>query len=138
MKKLLIITALVLFAGVAYGQTLKKGTVISMRNYTFTLLPGVTMDQVEDFWINKYTPMLKKAYPGVTWFLIKGERGELINEFAELVYIESLDLRNKLWPDGDVITPYQEKANEIMAPISEHWATLVKDASVSFTDWVIL
>ena len=138
MKKLLIITALVLFAGVAYGQTLKKGTVIAMRNYTFTLLPGVTMDQVEDFWINKYNPMLNKAYPGVTWFLIKGERGELKNEFAELVYIESLDLRNKLWPDGDEITPYQEKASEIMAPISEHWATLVKDGSVSTTDWVIL
>jgi hypothetical protein len=58
------------------AQTLKKGAVIAIRNYTFTLQPDVTMNQCLDFWTNKYIPACEKNYPGTRLFLLSGDRGE--------------------------------------------------------------
>ena len=52
MKKLIIAVAFILFAGVAFGQTLQKGSVLALRTDAPTLNPGVTMDQYEEFMIN--------------------------------------------------------------------------------------
>jgi hypothetical protein len=47
------------------AQTLQKGDVVAIRVYTLTLKPDVTMNQVLDFWINKYNPEFEKCYPGL-------------------------------------------------------------------------
>ena len=45
MKKLLIVTAFLQFAGIAFGQTLKKGGVIAIHKMDVTLAAGVTLEQ---------------------------------------------------------------------------------------------
>lgn len=137
MRKLLIISALILMTGIAFGQTLKKGAIVVVITYEFTIQPDVTMDQVLKFWAKKHIPASEKAYPGTKRFILIGERGEFKNKFAELMYIESAELRDKYWPIEDVPGPYDEKASEIMAPINEQWGKLVIPGSAVYTDWVI-
>ena len=62
MKKLVIITALVLFAGVAFGQTIEKGDVIGIHAWTLKLNPDVTMNQFLELWDNTAVPALKRRF----------------------------------------------------------------------------
>ncbi len=49
MRRLILTTALVLLAGITFGQTLKKGVILGVHHMTITLEPDVTMDQYLDF-----------------------------------------------------------------------------------------
>ena len=130
MKKLLIVTALVLFAGVAFGQTLQKGSILALRTDPPTLNPGVTMDQYADFMINKFAPELEKLYPGTKVFILKGDRGEHKEGYAMLIWVESVEAREKLFGAEDAET--QSK----LLPLSEELGKYTSTSS-NYTDWVI-
>ena len=49
MKKLFIIIVYILFAGIAYGQTFQKGSIIGIHEWTITPDSGVTMSQFLEF-----------------------------------------------------------------------------------------
>lgn len=61
MRKLLVITALLLFAGVSFGQTLIKGGVIGIHEWTIKLNPDVTMNQFLEFWEENGSPTQEGA-----------------------------------------------------------------------------
>jgi len=86
MRKLLVITALVLFAGVAFGQTLNKGGAIGFHEWTLKLNPDVTMNQFLELWENTAIPIMKKAIPEQTPFLLKGIGANNKFEYAGLYY----------------------------------------------------
>jgi hypothetical protein len=142
-------TVIMLFLFIGFGfaqlsaQTLKKGTVIGIKTYNFTLQPDVTMNQCLDFWINKYNPEVEKCYPGVKIFVMGADRGEKKNQFAEVVYIESVKLRDKYWPsETDTayakLSEFERNANKKLKPFDEEWAKLVlPGASLESTDWII-
>lgn len=65
-EKLFVITALLIFAGIASGQTLKKGSIVSISYYEVILQPDVTMNQYLEFLNTKYKAAFEKAFPGVT------------------------------------------------------------------------
>ena len=60
MKKLFIITALLLFAGLAFGQTLQKGSLIGVHLVKVELKTGTTMDQYIKFFNENTKPAWKK------------------------------------------------------------------------------
>jgi hypothetical protein len=62
MKRLLIASAFILFAGFALGQTLEKGNVLALHHHQVSLAEGVTMDQYNDFVSNKLLPAMQKAF----------------------------------------------------------------------------
>ena len=121
------------------AQTLKKGAVIAIRNYTFTLQPDVTMNQCLDFWTNKHIPAWEKNYPGTRLFLLSGDRGEKKNQFAEILYFESLEVRNKYWPiaDDTTATDFDKAAAVKMKVITDEWSKYVSTGTSVYTDWVI-
>jgi hypothetical protein len=137
MRKLLVVTALLLFAGIAFGQTLKKGSVLGFHTATITLNPDVTMDQYLDFYLNKYIPEVNKAFPGVHLFISKGNRGDNENGYALVWYIESLELRDKLWPEKDVTSEIVNAAAAKIQPLITELNSLGTMTS-EHTDWVIL
>ena len=102
MKRLLVISVLVLFAGIAFGQTLKKGAILGIWETNITLKPEVTMDQLLDFLTNKWYPEINKLVEGegVTFFMLQGDRGEYTGNIAWCIYCESEEVRNAYWP-GD-------------------------------------
>ena len=97
MKKLLIITAILLYSGIAFGQTFQKGSFIKIHNLTITLKPGVTMDQYLDFTINTLHPEFEKHFQGAKAFIMQGGSGDFTNDtdYASLYYFESAEVLSK-------------------------------------------
>lgn len=137
MKRLMIIAALLLSAGIAFGQVLQKGGMIAVHRTTVTLAPDVTMDQYKDFLNSKWYPELNKLVEGVTFFGLRGDRGENANAFATLVYCESEDIRNKYWPgDGSDSDEWSAVLEKLQA-LFEKMQKLGTYTSL-YTDWKIL
>ena len=137
MKKLIISATIILLSGVAYGQALKKGVVLSVHAQTVTLNPDVTMNQYLNFYLNKYIPEFEKALPGVHFIMSKGNRGVNENGYALIMYVESLEVRDKYWPEPGVYSELTNAAVAKLQPVMDELNKLGTSTS-EYTDWVIL
>ncbi len=136
MKKLLILSAIVLLAGTAFGQTLQKGNLIGVHVMTIDLKPGVTMQQYTDFILNTYIPAFEKEIKGVKLYLIKGVRGEKKNSLGVLFLIKSQAIRDKYFKGENDYTAKGQKALDNLAPVIAQGDKLGK-MTYTYTDWVI-
>lgn len=137
MKKLLVITALVLFAGMAFGQTLTKGGVVSLHRMEVTLNPGVSMEKYLDFWVNKLLPEAEKVFPEIKAQILKGIRTDNKNQFAGYYCYESLEAFRKYWNEDGTPT---EKGAAAMAKLQPLIDESNKLGTYTQTpgDWVII
>jgi hypothetical protein len=136
MRKLFIITALVLFAGVAFGQTIQKGSVIGLHTTTITLNSGVTLDQYMDFVNDKLIPEFEKEFPGLKLYIIKGLNREIKDQYGLIFFAESKKAYNTYWNDDGSDTDKTVAAAENVQSLMEEWNKLATSTSV-ITDWVI-
>ena len=125
MKKLMIITALLLFAGIAFGQTLNKGNLIGGHVLSVELKPGATMDQFIDFFNEKIKPAWEKNHEGMKIFMMKGIRGELMNEVGLIVQFTDEATRDKSYNADGSMTEFGDKVQEKMAPINAEMEKIV-------------
>jgi hypothetical protein len=139
MKKLLVVTALILFAGVAFGQTLKKGAILGIHETTITLKPDVTMDQLLDFLTNKWYPEINKLTEGegVEFFLLRCDRGEKTGNLAWGIYCESEKVRNTYWPGDGSGSGKGGQLWQKMGPLNEELSKLITYENVG-GDWKVL
>jgi hypothetical protein len=139
MKKLLFVTALLLFAGIAFGQTLKKGAILGIYETTITLKTDVTMDQLLDFLTNKWYPEINKLTEGegVTFFLLQGDRGENTGNIAWGIYCESEEVRNTYWPGDGSGSGKGGQLWQKMGPLTEELNKLITYENDG-GDWKIL
>ena len=137
MKKLIVVTALILFAGFTFGQTLKKGNLVGTHVLTIELNPGVTMEQFQNFHLNTLIPEYEKHYPGWQLYLAKGIRGENKNTYGWIMVAESENTRDKLYNDNGSLTEYGKVINEKMKPVLEEVEKFGK-LKRTYTDWIIL
>ena len=122
------------------AQTLKKGAVIAVNTYTFTLKPDVTMNQFIDFYVNKYIPEFEKNYPGVKEFLLTGNRGEKKNQIGVIDYFESVAIRDKYYPieNDTTMNAVVKAAEEKMKSVNEEVGKFFMPGSTRvYTDWLI-
>ncbi|MEX1238117.1 MAG: hypothetical protein WEB30_00310 [Cyclobacteriaceae bacterium] len=135
MKNVMLTSALVLVAALAFGQSLKKGNLVGLHVATINLSPDVTMNQYKDFFVNSAIPEYKKHY-GAEIYLAKGIRGENINSFAFIFVFESEKMRDKYFnADGsanDVGKAVSEKMQPTMDKLNKLGASTSK-----YTDWVV-
>ncbi len=136
MKKLIIAAAIILLAGVAFGQTLKKGVILGVHHMTITLKTDVTMDQFLDAFKEKWIPEAEEIFDGWKPFLVKGNKGERVNEYGLVWYIESVSAHDKIYnSDGsftDEVTAKWGKMQSINDELEKLGTWTYK-----FTDWVI-
>jgi hypothetical protein len=130
MKKIIIAAAFILLAGVAFGQTLQKGSIMALRTEAPALNPGVTMEQYADFMINKFAPEMEKIFPGTKVFILKADRGDFKGGYAMLIWVESAEARDKIFGAEDdelqgKLIPLMEEASKFAA------------ISDNYTDWVV-
>ena len=137
MKKLIVVTALILFAGFTFGQTLKKGNLVGTHVLTIELNPSVTMEQFQNFHFNTLIPEYEKHYPGWQLYLAKGIRGENKNTYGWIMVAESEKTRDKLYNDNGSLTEYGKVINEKMKPVLEEVEKFGK-LKRTYTDWIIL
>jgi hypothetical protein len=121
------------------GQTLTKGSVIALSTYTFTLNADKTMNQMLDFYINKYIPEFEKNYPGVKEYVLWGDRGEKKNQIAIVDVFESVAVRDKYYPtDGSEGSDVAKAAGEKMKAINDEMGKFFMSGGTRvYTDWIV-
>lgn len=137
MKKFLLIAVFVLSAGITYGQTLQKGTVLGFHNGTFVPDPDVTLNQCITFIRDKYFTAYEKNFPGIKCFVLKGIRGENADCLSLLVLFPSDEVRNKYWKQEGELTELGKAAEEKMKPVYEEMNKYGKLID-RYTDWLVL
>lgn len=140
MRKLLVLAALLLFTGTAFGQALNKGSIIALHNYELILKHDVTMNQFIEFMETTYIPAFEKAFPGTTLRGLVGDRGVFVHKFAGVIIFDSIETRDKYYPvadteEGSSLTEEQLKTLQML---NEGIYKLVISLSTTYTDWKIL
>jgi hypothetical protein len=135
MKKLIIVTVLMMLVGIGFGQTLQKGNLLGIYHFKVKLETGVSFDMYLNFLKNKHLLELEKQFPGTTGFILKANRGERKNEYALLWYFESVEVRDKYIDSEGNWTEIGQLASDSMST----WEDLnsLGTWSQTLTDWVI-
>jgi hypothetical protein len=127
-----------MMAGFTVAQKLEKGNILGVHLRSIALQPNVTMERYLDFYINKYIPAYEKNYPGVKVYVIKSIRGEDENSFGLAYIFESIDVRNKYWPEKDVQSELALEATKKLQPIIDELRKLGTATVIKLTDWIVL
>ena len=137
MRKLFVITALLLFAGIAFGQTLQKGKIVSIHTWTVNLNPDVTMNQFLKMWENDFKPVFTKAIPEIKPFVIKGIHDHNKFEYAGLYFWDSIDELRKYFNEDGSPTETGAAASE---PLTNFMSEIQKYGEFSYTadDYMII
>ena len=136
MKKIILTAAVVLIVGMSFGQTLKKGVILGVHHMTITLEPDVTMDQYLDFFKNKVIPEREKQFDGWKVFIVKGNKGEHVNEIGMVFYIESMKDYNEIYNNDGSQTDKGKAGSEKMQPVMDELRKL-GTWTREYTDWLI-
>jgi hypothetical protein len=102
MKKLIPALLLFLLSTFAYGQEIRKGTLIGVHTFDdVKLAPGVTMEQFVNAYNTKMIPAMEEAVKGWKLYPIKRIRGEKSATYGVMIVIASEKERDKYYnPDG--------------------------------------
>lgn len=136
MKKLLVLTALILFSGITFSQTLEKGNLLGLHILTIKPNPDVTFNQYMDYFMNKYVPKYEESFPGLKLRVLKGIRGEHENSFGLLIMFDSVETRDKYWPKMDEASSLAQIGFQKMSIATAELAALGSWTS-THTDWVV-
>ena len=137
MRKLLVITGFLLFAGIAFGQTLEKGNLIGIHVLSVELKPDATMDQFIDFFNEKTKPVWEKTHEGMKIFITKGIRGEHMNEIGLIIQFTDEAARDQSYNADGSLTEFGEKTQEKMTPVLVE-AEKIGTWTAKYTDWIVL
>jgi hypothetical protein len=136
MKKTFLITALLLCAGVTFGQSLQKGNLMALHTLEITPNPDVSFNEFMDHFTGEFIPKYEESFPGLHFYLLKGDRGESENKIGMLMFSESVDVRNMYWPSPDSASAEAMKGFEKMGTAWEDLQQYGTWSSV-YTDWII-
>jgi hypothetical protein len=141
MKKLLIVTALVLFAGIAFGQTLEKGNILALHVITVNLDPDVSYNQWKNIGLTKLIPELNKQFQGdVKFYFAEVDRGDDENGLSLIYIFKSLEARAKYFTEEGASTElFNSRYEKAMQAFPDEISAL---GTTSFSyghynDWVI-
>jgi hypothetical protein len=121
------------------AQTWTKGSVIAINTYTFTLNPDKTLNQMLDFYVNKYIPEYEKNFPGVKEYILWGDRGEKKNQIAIVDVFESVAVRDKYYPtEGSEGSDVAKAAGEKMKALNDELGKFFMNGGPRvYTDWIV-
>jgi hypothetical protein len=136
MKKLLVITAFILFSGITFGQALENGNIIGLHNFSLNLDPDVTYNQYKIFFIEKYIPELDKNFPDVKHYFTRGNREDNGNNIGLIVIFKSQEIKNKYYNEDGSRTELMISIQERMKSTREKLDSL-GTVTTKYTEWVI-
>ncbi len=122
------------------GQPLKKGAVVCVNTFTYTLNPDVTLNQFLNFYINKYIPEFEKNYPGVKTYVLWGDRGDKKNQMGTMDVYESVAVRDKYYPveNDSTVSDAVKVASEKMKALDAEMSKFFLGGGVrTYTDWIM-
>jgi hypothetical protein len=122
------------------SQTVKKGAVVCVNTFTYTLNPDVTLNQFLDFYLNKYIPEYEKCYPGVKTYVLWGDRGDKKNQMGIMDVYESVAVRDKYFPveNDTTLTEAVKVASAKMKAMDTEMSKFFIGGGVrTYTDWIV-
>ena len=137
MKKLLLALVLIQFVGTLSAQTLQKGNLVGTHLLDLELKPGVTIEQFQEFYIDKVIPEFEKSREGWKLYLVKWIRGENKDRYGLLMIIESEEARDKHYNEDNSLSEFGKSAIESFMHVREELDKLVT-ISAKYTDWLVL
>jgi hypothetical protein len=138
MKKLIPVCLLFLLASVAYGQELKKGTLVGVHIFDdVKLAPGVTMEQFVNAFNTKMIPAMEKAYRGWKWFPIKRIRGDKSAPYGVMAVIPSEKERDKYFNKDGSDNELGKAANKSIEPVWKEVEKLGTIPADRYIDWLV-
>ncbi len=137
MKKVLLVLWVLMFMSIAFGQEIKKGTLVGVHIFSdVKLAPGVTMEQFVGAY-NKLIPVWEKALGNWKFYPIKRLRGDKAPTYGIMIVVPSEKERNKYYnadgSDSDLrkaVTKSTEQADKELAKLG----TIPRD---SYIDWLV-
>jgi hypothetical protein len=137
MKKLFLLTTIILLTGFTFGQVLPKGTLIGTHTATITLQPGVTMEQVMKYLTDKYIPSFNKYDPNWQVYLVKSVRGDISKNSIGFIHVIKTEKdRNKYYNADESASDLGKSRTEKLTPIVDEFKKLATMTTV-YTDWVV-
>lgn len=137
MRKLVVISALILFAGIAFGQTLNKGGILWVHEWQINV-DDDTVKQMQEYWKKNIIPLANKFIPEAEAYIVKGIGADNQNAFASAWYYKSMDdLRKYFNEDGTPTEAGGAALAEIMPKVEEMGAQFGGFNTVQ-RDWIIL
>lgn len=138
MKKMFVVLAIILYAGIAVCQTLHKDNVFTLNVLDINLKPGVTMDQFMVVVYEEYIPALSEAFPDITSIFSEVIRGRYEAQFGLIDLYESEEELEKYWPDTNVKSElYEERWETIVKPVKDKMDELAEYEFVPLTTWKV-
>ena len=134
--RLLFTIAFFLVTFASFSQKINPGKVVVIYEVDFTLEVGMTFELLEQMYLKEYVPAIKKNFPGVEFCIMKGERGERTGKYIEFLVFESLDERNKWFPQKRKSSAETKQALNNMREIQDRMVKLY--SSVTYTHYVVL
>ena len=122
------------------AQTVKKGAVVCVNTYTYTLNPDVTFNQFLDFYLKKYIPEFEKCFPGVKTYVLWGDRGDKKNQMGTMDVYESVAVRDKYYPTENDTTSseaYKVASEKMEAMNNEMNKFFIGGGVRTYTDWIV-
>ncbi|MCK4784806.1 MAG: hypothetical protein KAV87_13725 [Desulfobacteraceae bacterium] len=104
--------------------------------HMIALHPGV---KAEDF--EKY--IMEEVYPvptpeGSKYYLLKGDRGDREGRYLWMMELESVEVRDRLFPSPGEMSKEVQQFVEAQAALFEKWATFATPMDVISTDYVVV
>lgn len=137
MKKLALVMTALLFMCFLQAQQLQNGNLIGVHAMKITLNPGVTMDQLIQFYNDKYIPAFEESHPGWHMRIAKSLRGNVPKDNLGFIHIfDNEQTRNKYFDSEGTMTEYGQAAGKSMESLANEVNKLGSAESV-YTDWVV-
>ena len=117
-------------------QSFNKGNLIGIHTLKINLKKEATIEQFEDYFINKLIPSYEKQYKGATLSLIKGIRGQNEGSLGMVWIFESDDARNLYYDDKGNPTELNQQVSEKLGPVNDGLNEIGTWTS-NYTDWSV-
>ena len=131
-----MIVAMILFSGIASGQSLEKDNLIGIHVFTLDLDPDVTFNQYKNFFIQNYIPELNKNFPDVKHYFTMGNREKNKNEMGLVVVFGSQEIKDKYYHADGSTTELMNTLLERIQPIRSELDSL-GTVTAEYMEWVI-
>jgi len=139
--------AFFLLTGIIFGQTfeeLEEGNLVGVHAIAVHPNPDVTENEFMEYFRDKLIPAYEENFPGLKIYLTVGERGEYASGAENgVVYglffvFDSIETRNKYWPEMDVSSELAQQNFENFSEITAGLNQLGYWTTINHTDWIII
>ena len=119
-------------------KQLASGCILGLHTLgKIDLKPGVTLAQVEDFWLNRFIPAFNQLTDELQTIPLRGQRGEGKDQFGYIFYIASEQVRNSYWEAEGKQTQKAIDLFQKLGPVYEEQSKLYSTTTDPYTDWKV-